>query len=119
MRIINKEICINRGDRLLIEFSIDNGDDKYTFKDGDKIKFSIYRKKELDKLPVLQKEFTPTVGSTSVDIDISGADMKIGEMANKPIEYWYEIELNGDSTIIGYDEDGAKELIIYPEGADL
>lgn len=119
MRIINKEIRINRGDRLLIEFSIDNGDDKYTFKDGDKIKFSIYRKKELDKPPVLQKTFIPTVGSTSVDIDISGADMKIGEMTNKPIEYWYEIELNGDSTIVGYDEDREKRLILYPEGADL
>ena len=45
--------------------------------------------------------------------------MKIGEMANKPIEFWYEIELNGDSTIIGYDEEGAKRLILYPEGADL
>ena len=31
MKIIDKEIRINRGDRLLIEFSIDNGDDKYTF----------------------------------------------------------------------------------------
>lgn len=40
-------------------------------------------------------------------------------MASKPIEYWYEIELNGDSTIIGYDNDGAKKLILYPEGADL
>lgn len=119
MKIIDKEIHINRGDRLLIEFSIDNGEDKYSFKEGDKIKFSIYRKKELDKPPVLQKEFTPTTGSTSVDIDISGEDMKIGEMANKPIEYWYEIELNRDSTIIGYDEDGAKTLILYPEGADL
>lgn len=119
MRIINKEIHINRGDRLLIEFSIGNGEDKYTFKDRDKIKFSIYRKKELDKPPVLQKKITPTVGSTSVDIDVSGEDMKIGEMANKPIEYWYEIELNSDSTIIGYDDEGAKKLILYPEGADL
>lgn len=119
MKIIDKEIRINRGDRLLIAFSIDNGDDKYTFKNGDKIKFSVYRKKELDKPPVLQKEFTPTVGSDSVDIDISSENMKIGEMTNKPIEYWYEIELNGEETIIGYDSDGAKRLILYPEGADL
>lgn len=47
MKIIDKEIHINRGDRLLIDFDINNGDDKYTFKDGDKIKFSIYRKKEM------------------------------------------------------------------------
>ena len=119
MEIIDKEIHINRGDRLLIDFDINNGDDKYTFKDGDKIKFSIYRKKEMDKPPVLQKIFIPVVGSTSVEIDISGKDMKIGEMLNKQVEYWYEIELNDDETIIGYDEDGAKKLILYPEGADL
>lgn len=119
MKIIDKEIHINRGDRLLIEFSVDNGEEKYKFKKGDEIKFSIYRKKELDKSPILQKKFTPTVGATSVDIDVSSEDMKIGEMANKPIEFWYEIELNGDSTIVGYDEEGAKRLILYPEGADL
>ena len=119
MKIIDKEIHINRGDRLLMEFSIDNENEKYTFKDGDKIKFSIYEKRGMDKPPVLQKEFKPAVGSTSVDIDIPGSEMKIGEMTNKPIEYWYEIELNDEETIIGYDEDGAKKLILYPEGADL
>ena len=71
MKIIDKEIHINRGDRLLIDFSIENGENKYIFKDGDKIKFSIYEKKGMDKPPVLQKEFTPAVGSTSVDIDIT------------------------------------------------
>lgn len=118
MEIIGNEIHINRGDRLLIEFSIKNGDDKYVFKEDDKIKFSIYEKKKMNKKPVLQKIFIPTVGSTSVDIDVSGEEMKIGEISNKPFEFWYEIELNGDSTIIGYDEDGAKKIILYPEGAD-
>lgn len=55
MEIIDKEIHINRGDRLLMEFSIENGEDKYIFKDRDKIKFSIYEKKGMDKSPVLQK----------------------------------------------------------------
>lgn len=119
MKIIDKEIHINRGDRLLIDFSIENGKDKYIFKDGDKIKFSIYEKKGMDKPPILQKIFIPVVGSTSVEIDISGEDMKIGEMLNKQVEYWYEIELNNDETIIGYDDEGAKKLILYPEGADL
>ena len=119
MKIIDKEIHINRGDRLLMEFSIDNENEKYTFKDGDKIKFSIYEKMGMDKPPILSKEIIPIVGSTSVDIDIPGSEMKIGELTNKPIEYWYEIELNDEETIIGYDEDGAKKLILYPEGADL
>ena len=29
MEIIDKEIHINRGDRLLIDFDINNGDDKH------------------------------------------------------------------------------------------
>lgn len=57
-----------------------------------------------------KKIFIPVVGSTSVEIDISGEDMKIGEMLNKQVEYWYEIELNNDETIIGYDDEGAKKI---------
>ena len=119
MEIKDKEIHINRGDRLLFGFSIDNKGTDYIFQEGDRLKFSIYEKKGMDKPPVLQKEIIPIVGLTSVDIDIPGSEMKIGELTNKPIEYWYEIELNDEETIIGYDEDGAKRLILYPEGADL
>lgn len=118
LKIENKEIHINRGDKLLIEFSIDNENEKYIFQKDDKIKFSIYRKKEMDKPPVLQKEFTPAVGTTSVDIEVSSQEMKLDDIKNKAMEYWYEIELNGNDTIIGYDDEGAKKLFLYPEGAD-
>lgn len=50
-----------------------------------------------------------------------GDETKIGEYISKPKEYWYEIELNPETypqTIIGYDEDGPKVLILYPEGGD-
>ena len=45
----------------------------------------------------------------------------IGEVINKPTNYWYEIELNPNTqpqTIIGYDEDGEKLFVLYPEGSD-
>ena len=29
--------------------------------------------------------------------------------------FWYEIEYNGSITLIGYDDNGAKLLVIYPE----
>jgi hypothetical protein len=38
------------------------------------------------------------------------------------VDYWYEVELNPDEdcqTIVGYDEDGAKVLRLFPEGADV
>lgn len=118
LKIEDKEIHINRGDKLLIEFSIDNDNEKYIFQKDDKIKFSIYRKKEMDKPPVLQKEIIPIVGTTFVDIEVSSQEMKLDDIKNKFVEYWYEIELNENDTIIGFDEDGAKKLILYPEGAD-
>ncbi|MGN1298236.1 MAG: hypothetical protein ACI4VH_07515 [Clostridia bacterium] len=119
MEIKDKEIHINRGDRLLMDFSIDNKGTDYIFQEGDRLKFSIYEKKGMNKPPVLQKEIIPIVGLTSVDIDIPGSEMKIGEMTNNPIEYWYVIKLNDDETVMGYDDDDAKILILYPEGADL
>jgi hypothetical protein len=39
-------------------------------------------------------------------------------MLNKPIEYWYEIQLNYYQTIVGYDESGPKLFMLYPEGED-
>lgn len=116
MEVKNKEIHINRGDRLLIEFTIENGEENYIFKEGDKIKFSIYKK--MNEKPLLQKEIIPIVGSDSVDIDIPGTEMKIGEMKNISQDYWYEIELNGDTTLIGCDKSRGNKLILWPEGAD-
>ena len=42
MEIIDKEIHINRGDRLLMEFSIDNKGTDYIFFVCYSLKFSIY-----------------------------------------------------------------------------
>jgi hypothetical protein len=50
---------------------------------------------------------------------LSKEDTKIGKKVNKPVDYWYEVELNPDTypqTIVGYDEDGAKIFKLYPEG---
>ena len=53
---------------------------------------------------------------------MTGEDTKIGQVINKPIDYWYEIELNPEinpQTVIGYDNDGAKIFKLFPEGADI
>lgn len=115
----DQTIHINRGDKLLVEFSIKNGDEDYTFKGSDTIKFSIYNKKGFNQNPVVQKIFEATDGETIIDIEISGNEMKIADYINKPVEYWYEIELNNDDTVVGYDQDGAKILMLYPEGMDI
>ena len=57
-----------------------------------------------------------------VEIFLHGAETKFGEVINKPVDYWYEVELNPETkpqTIIGYDEDGAKVFKLFPEGRDV
>lgn len=68
---------------------------------------------------VLQKDITVEHESASVDILLTSYETRIGSIINKPIDYWYEVELNPETeaqTIIGYDEDGPKIFRLYPEG---
>lgn len=115
MEIINDVIHINRGNRLLFDYTIDNNGSDYVFEEDDIVTFSVYRKLEMDDEPVVNKNFTPEVGATMVSIDIPNEEMRIGEPSNYPEEYWYQIRLNGD-VISGYNSDGPKKLILYPEG---
>lgn len=114
-KIENDEIHLTRGDKCIIGLSIA----EYTFKAEDYILFKIYRKKELNKAPVLSKKVTVNTETTDIEISLTSEETKIGEQTNKVEEYWYEIELNGEQTILGYDENGPKKLLLYPEGADI
>lgn len=113
-KIEGDTIYITRGDIATIELSIDD----YTFQVNDTIEFRVYNKKALDKLPVLEKEITVETAGETVDIELTHQDTSIGNITNKPVEYWYEIELNDNQTVVGYDEDGAKLLILMPEGVE-
>lgn len=106
-----KRIHISRGDAATLNVTANNGE--YQFKVGDVIRLRIYEKKKYDE-PVIEISKTVQQASTSVELDLTKQDTSIGEDINKPKTYWYEISLNETTTIIGYDEDGAKELIVYP-----
>ena len=116
---LTKKISINRGDdNISFNFSIPIDDEtNYTFQIGDEIKFGVYNAKELDK-PALLKTITNDEEKEVITITLAKEDTTIGELINKPVECWYEIQLN-DDTIIGYDEKGAKKFVIYPEGSDI
>ena len=113
-KIEEYKIHLTRGDKGTINLSIED----YTFKVKDKVEFRIYKKSGLSQLPVFKKEVTVEKETDNVDISFTKEDTKLGEAGNKPVTYWYEIELNDEQTVIGYDEDGAKELILYPEGVE-
>jgi hypothetical protein len=117
----DKSIYVTRGDILLFTVSADDNGADYIFKAGDVVRIKVFGKKNAENV-VLQKDFPATAGATEVEIFLDENDTKIGKVINKPTPYWYEVELNPLSdpqTIIGYDEDGPKVFMLYPEGKDV
>ncbi len=91
----------------------------YEFQVGDIIKFNVYEKRGYDKEPLLTKIIIVETVSDNVDIPLTESDTTFGELINKPTIFWWDISLNEDMTVIGYDEDAAKEFILYPaKGAE-
>ena len=114
-----KQINITRGDIGTIVVSAKNEDESdYEFQVGDVIRLGVFVAKNYNNI-VLEKDVNVLEATTSVDVDLESEDTTIGDIINKPITYWYEIQLNPDSnpqTIIGHDEKGAKIFMLYPEG---
>lgn len=120
-KIEGTTLKINRGDKMNIKFSIpmENGEN-YKFKSGDVLSFGVFGKKAMDEEPLLYKEFTVQEDDIEkVAMDFTHEEMKIGSLINKPTDYWYEIQLNGEQTVLGYDTEGAKILKLYPEGMSI
>lgn len=119
-KIEGTTIKLNRGDVLSFNLTIQKDDGSYyVFNQGDQITFSVYKKNKLNENAVLFKEVEAIPNTDSIDINCTSEETKLGDLINKPIDYWYEIELNNEYTILGYDEDGAKVLKLYPEGSKI
>lgn len=121
-KIENKQIHITRGDVGTIKITTTEHDGtNYTFKAGDVVRFKVFKVKECNCVAI-QKDVIVGAEATEVNVQLTSDETKIGDLINKPATYWYEVELNPETncqTIIGYDEEGAKELILYPEGGSL
>lgn len=123
MFVINSDCSIHltRGDIAIIEVSaVTNDDDAYVFKANDVVRFKVHEKNHPEET-VIEKDVVVETESPTVTVHLGRDDTKIGELINKPKDYWYEIELNPETmpqTIIGYDTDGPKVFRLYPEGED-
>lgn len=115
----DRTIHITRGDVGVVEISANKSETElYVFKPGDVVRLKIVVRKQHESV-VLEKDIIVETESTVVALQLDQNDTKIGEIINKPTDYWYEIELNPDTwpqTIIGYDANGPKIFRIYPEG---
>lgn len=112
-------IKCNRGDsgHLFIRKSDSDGNIEQ-FAVGDVVIFTIKNNFGEDTV-ILRKEKTVNEVCDSVQIDFSSEDTMIGELISEPIEYQYDVKVNGQSnnTILGYDDDGAKIFKLYPSGS--
>lgn len=93
-------------------------------KPTDKISFVVYEKKGYTKEEILRKEYTlKQIGyeqpTKYPELKLTSEDTKKFPLKNKATTYWYDIVLNNEKTIIGYDEEGAKKIIVYPEAEEV
>lgn len=119
MFVINEDLTIEctRGDAAVFSVGANVNNEPYLFRVDDVVRFTVFGRKDCTDV-VLQKDVKVTEEAELVEIELMSEDTKIGEVINKPVDYWYEVELNPETypqTIIGYDEDGAKVFKLYPE----
>jgi len=123
IEINGKNIEIVRGNYLPLTVTTKNTDGTdYLFQPGDVLRFKVFERKNVDNV-FLEKDFDICEASTEVLIELTADEMKIGELIDKPKDYWYEIELHPDTpktqTIVGYEkEEGPAILTLLPEGGD-
>lgn len=123
MYVVNedKSIHVTRGDQCQFPVTAVIDGEAYQFQVGDIVRFKAFRKKDCTTL-VIQRDFKVEAETDTVTITLSGDDTKIGKVISKPVDYWYEVELNPDikpQTIVGYDDDGPKVFKLFPEGKDV
>lgn len=113
-----KQINLTRGDVAAILVNAMKDGAEYKFQPNDVVRFKVFKAKDCNCVE-MQKDTLVTEETTTVNISLDSKDTKIGELVNKPTKYWYEIELNPETapqTIVGYDLDGEKIFMLYPEG---
>lgn len=114
IEIEGKTIRMSRGDSGTIKLTIPLSDtENYEFQVGDKVQFRVFEKKNYNNV-FLDKEINIEEITSVIDICLTEKDTSIGEVINKPVTYWYEISLNETQTVVGYDDEGPAELILYP-----
>lgn len=113
-----KNIHCTRGDAGTIQIK----SKLIPFKKGDKLKINIIENLNYKNI-VSSVETTVEEEETNiVNLYLPSDKTRLGDVINFTKNYEYEIQLNGNTqnaqTIVGFDEDGRKYFILYPEGED-
>ena len=110
-------LLVTRGDRgsvyaTAIDLVTNN---PYTFQVGDKISFVVVPENGYSEGAVIRKDVIVTEETQEVEIPLTSEDTKIGDIIDEYEDYWYNVVLNDDITIIGSDDTGEKVFRLYPE----
>lgn len=113
-KIENKNIYLTRGDAISI--IVANNSD--TFKVDDYLEIHVYEQGDASRV-VLSKRTDVNEETTTVTINLTSEETRLGDfLKNGTRVYWYEIELNGDTTLVGYDNNGPKLFTLWPEAME-
>lgn len=108
-------IYVTRGESMNLPFKIKS----YTFSIGDIIKLKIYGEMGLNYEPLKVIKYEVKEITDIIYIPLTNSDTSSFPLSNKPITYWYEIDLNSKDVVLGYDLKGPKKIIIYPKGMEI
>lgn len=108
-------IYVTRGENMYLPFKIKD----YIFSIGDIIEFKIYGEMGLTYKPMKVIKHEVKEITDIVYISLSSEDTDLFPLNNKPITYWYEIDLNNKNVVLGYDLKGPKKIVIYPKGMEI
>lgn len=113
-KVVDKNIYLNRGDAITIVLA-NNSD---TFQLNDTIKIYICEQGDYSNV-IFSKTFTVEEESNEVSLSLTSAETRIGEPIKSGSKvYWYEIELNNHTTLVGYDNNGPKLFTLWPEAVE-
>jgi hypothetical protein len=111
----NNAFHVTRGDSGTISIAYEDG----SLLPSSTICFRVYEKDGFDSDPIIniEESLSGNAQFHSLYID-SSQTMKFENPIGDKDEYWYELKLGPDKTVLGYDETGAKIFYVYPTGKD-
>lgn len=105
-------LLVTRGDIGSIRVKLK---DEKKFTVGQVVSLIVVKKRGYTDKPLLKKSVTITEESNTILIPLNEEDTKFDEEIDKKVDYWYNIVVNDNQTLIGSDKDGEKIFRLYPE----
>lgn len=114
-----KTLLVTRGDKGSVKVKKKISEGVFEpFYENDVVSFNL-KNNFGDNEPVLRKKVIVQENTDVVTFNFSKDDTTIGDLISSPVLYQYDIAVNEDMTILGYDDEtGPKYFKLFPEGSN-